>query len=119
MKKIFYLKKEIKQIEEQIQEITVISSPNLNAMGGVHNNASAIENYVIKVEKLEEVLRQKNEELNEAIAECEEQLKSCEDETRIIARDYLYNGMSYQELADKYDITTRSVARKLKCLKMS
>lgn len=114
--KVYWLKKEIEQITEQIKELTLYSSPSLSGIpSGSRSKSSPVETYVIKKERLTEKLKKKINELFEEVLRMEKFIESIEDiEIRLIARKRFIENKDWQVIGDEMYMDRTTVSRKLK-----
>lgn len=116
LNKVYWLKKEIEQITEQIKELTMYSSPSLSGIpSGSRNNTSPVERYVLRKEKLTEKLKAKINELIEEVQRLEKYIESIDDaEIRMIARKRFIENKDWQVIGDEMYMDRTTVSRKLK-----
>lgn len=114
--KVYWLKKEIEQITEQIKELTLYSSPSFSGNpSGCRSNASPVELYVIKKERLMEKLHKKIKELFEEMLRMEKFIEGIKDvEIRLIARKRFIENKDWQVIGDEMYMDRTTVSRKLK-----
>ena len=67
LNRLYWLKQEIKQIENQIKELTVLSATAMSGLPGAKKVSSPVERFVLRMEGLTEKLAQKYEELSEDV----------------------------------------------------
>ena len=113
---VYWLKKEIKQITEQIQELTMYQGSSFTGMsGGCGGNTSPIERYVLRKEKLIEKLQKLTDELVCEVQRLEEFIENIDDaEIRIIARKRFIENKDWQIIGDEMYMDRTTVSRKLK-----
>ena len=115
LNKLYWIKKEIKQIENQIAELTVISAITMSGMPKGSGVSSPVEKYNERLEKLKEKLAMKKANL---IAE-EERLEKYIDgitdaEVRVYARARFIDCKSYEQIGNENFVDRTTVAKKLK-----
>lgn len=115
LNKLFWLKKEIEQIEMQIKELTVLSAMAMNGMPSGNSVSSPVEKFYDRLEKLRSKLQAK---LNEYIAEkerIEEYIENIEDpEVRVIARLRFIDNEDFQTIGNEMYMDRTTAYRKLK-----
>ena len=116
LNKVYWLKKEIEQIADQIKELTFYQGASYSGIpSGSHNNTSPIERYVMKKERLMEKLQRKFDELVTEVQRIEEYIESIEDaEIRVIARKRFIENKDWQVIGDEMYMDRTTVSRKIK-----
>ena len=116
LNKVYWLKKEIEQITDQIKELTFYQGASISgAPSGSHSNTSPIERYVIKKERLMEKLQRKFDELVTEVQRIEEYIESIDDaEIRVIARKRFIENKDWQVIGDEMYMDRTTVSRKMK-----
>ena len=115
LNKLFWLKKEIEQIEMQIKELTVLSAMAMNGMPSGNSVSSPVEKFYDRLDKLRKKLQAK---LNEYITEkerIEEYIENIEDaEVRVIARLRFIDNEDFQTIGNEMYMDRTTAYRKLK-----
>lgn len=115
LNRLYWLKQEIKQIENQIKELTVLSATAMSGMPSSKKASSPVERFVMRMESLKEKLAQKYEELSAETERIEEYIEGIEDvEVRLIARKRFIEHKEYQTIGDEMFIDRTTAYRKLK-----
>ena len=117
LNKIYWLRREIEQITDQIKSLTVMcGGSSFSGMpGGSNKNSSPIERYVLRKEKLLEKLQSKFDELLAEIQRIEDVIEGIDDvEIRLIARKRLIENKDWQIIGDEMFMDRTTVSRKLK-----
>ena len=116
LNKVYWLKKEIEQITDQIKELTVYKGSSMSGMpSGGGDNSSPIERYVLKKERLMDKLQKKFDELVSEVQRIEEYIESIEDaEIRVIARMRFIENKDWQVIGDEMYMDRTTVSRKMK-----
>ncbi len=116
LNRLYWLKIEIKQIENQIKELSVMKGSSLNAMPSAKGTPSSpVEEFVLKVERLTEKLNKKRSELVTETERIEAYIESIEDdEVRIIARARFIDNKDYEDIGDEVHMHRTTVARTLR-----
>ena len=115
LNKLYWLKKEIEQIEMQIKELTVLSAMAMNGMPSGNSVSSPVEKFYDRLDKLRKKLQAK---LNEYVAEkerIEDYIESIEDaEVRVIARLRFIDNEDFQTIGNEMYMDRTTAYRKLK-----
>lgn len=112
LNKLYWLKKEKVQIENQIKELTVLSAVAMDGMPSGSNVSSPVERFNIRLEQLKEKLQQKCAEILTETERIEDYIESIKDvEVRLIARKRFIENKTYQVIGDEL-YTDGSTARK-------
>lgn len=114
LNRLYWLKKEIKEIENQIKELTVLSATAMSGMPSSKKVSSPVERFVLRMESLKEKLAQKYEELSAEAERIEEYIESIEDvEVRLIARKRFIEHKDFQTIGDELFIDRTTASKKL------
>ena len=115
LNRLYWLKQEIQQIENQIKELTVLSATAMSGMPSSKKASSPVERFVMRMESLKEKLAQKYEELLAETERIEEYIEGIDDEeVRLIARKRFIEHKDYQTIGDEMFIDRTTAYRKLK-----
>ena len=109
---IYWIKQEIAQLEKQIQELTVLSAAKITGMPKGNGVSSPVERYYERLEKLQEKLQAKRNQLITEQERIEDYIENIEDvEVRVLARKRFIENKTYEVIgAEMY--TDGSTARK-------
>lgn len=114
LNRLYWLKQEIKQIENQIKELTVLSATAMSGMPSSKKASSPVERFVMRMESLKDKLAQKYEELSAETERIEEYIESIEDvEVRLIARKRFIEHKDFQTIGDELFIDRTTASKKL------
>jgi predicted DNA-binding protein len=115
LNKLYWLKKEIEQIEMQIKELTILSAMAMNGMPSGNSVSSPVEKFYDRLDKLRAKLQAK---LNEYITEkerIEDYIENIEDtEIRVIARMRFVDNLDFQTIGNEMYMDRTTAYRKLK-----
>ena len=115
LNKLYWLKKEIEQLETQIKELTILSAMAMSGMPSGNSVSSPVEKFYDRLDKLRTKLQAK---LNEYITEkewIEERIENIEDaEVRVIARLRFIDNKDFQTIGNEMYMDRTTVYRKLK-----
>ena len=115
LNRLYWLKQEIKQIENQIKELTVLSATAMSGMPSSKKVSSPVEQFVMRMERLKEKLAQKYEELSAETERIEDYIENIDDvEVRLIARKRFIEHKDFQTIGDEMYIDRTTAAKKLK-----
>ena len=117
LNKVYWLKKEIEQITDQLKELVIVcGGSSFGAIpSGSGDNTSPIERYVLKKERLMEKLQKKTDELVAEVQRIEEFIENIEDaELRVIARKRFLENKDWQVIGDEMYMDRTTVSRKIK-----
>ena len=115
LNRLFWLKKDIKKIENQIKELTVLKASAMTGMPSSKNISSSVEKFVEQLERLQEKLAHKRVELLTETERIEKYIESIEDdEIRLIARMRYIDHMGFQKIGDELFIDRTTASKKLK-----
>ena len=109
------MKKEIKEIENQIKELTVLSAVSMSGMPSGNIVSSPVEKFYERLEQLKEKLQRKCDEILEETERIEEYIENIEDaEVRVIARKRFLENKTFQAIGDEMYIEKTTAYKKLK-----
>ena len=114
LNKLYYLKIEIKELKDEIENLSEISSPSLSGMphGGQLSNPP--EQYFLKKERLLKKLNKKLEKYIDELERTENIIDNIEDEeVRVIARMRFIDCCKWREIARKVHLDRSVCSRKL------
>lgn len=113
--KLYWIKREIVQIENQIKELTVLSAVAMDSTSGGHNVSSPVERFYIRLEKLKSRLADKHAESLAEQERLENFIDTIEDaEIRVFARSRYIENKSFQQIGDENYVDRTTVAKKLR-----
>jgi predicted DNA-binding protein len=106
------MKQEIKQLENQINELSVLKASTINGMPKGNGTSSPVERFYERVEKLEEKLQAKREQYIIETERIEDYIENIEDaQVRVIARMRFIEHKKYHVIGAEV-FTDGSTARK-------
>ena len=112
--KLYYLKIEIEEIKKEIENITILSSPQITGMPHSGTTSNPTEQYFMKKEKLvnrlNRLLEKYVDEFNKTMNFIEE---IEDDEIRVIARLRLIQNLKWEEIGRKVNLDRSVCYRKL------
>ena len=115
LNKLFWLKKEIEQIEMQIKELTILSAMAMNGMPSGNSVSSPVEKFYDRLEKLRTKLQAKLEEYITEKEYIEDYIENIEDaEIRVIARKRFVDNKDFMTIGNEMYMDRTTAYRKLK-----
>lgn len=115
LNKLYYLKIDIENIQEEIRNIPTISSPQLSGMPHGSGVSNPIVSYVIKKEELTDRLNQKIARYTEELVRIENIIDRIDDpEVRAIARMRFVQCLKWEEIGERVHLERTTCAKKLK-----
>ena len=115
LNKLYWLKQEIAQIENQIKELTVLSATTMNGMPSGSNVSSPVERFYDRLERLKAKLQAKLDEYVIENERIDDYIENIEDaEVRVIARKRFIENKDYQTIGDEMYIDRTTAYKKLK-----
>lgn len=115
LNKLYWLKKEIEQIEMQIKELTILSAMAMNGMPSGNSVSSPVEKFYDRLEKLRTKLQAKLDEYITEKEYIEDYIENIEDtEIRVIARKRFIDNKDFQTIGNEMFMDRTTAYRKLK-----
>lgn len=115
LNKLYWLKQEIAQIENQIKELTVLSATAMSGMPSGSKVTSPVERFYDRLERLKAKLQAKLDEYIIEKERIEDYIENIEDaEVRVIARKRFIENKDYQAIGDEMYIDRTTAYKKLK-----
>ena len=114
LNKLYWLKKEVTQIEEQIRELTILSAFEMSGMPSSNSVSSPVEKFYARLDKL----RTKLEKAKEKVVLEKERLESYienigDAEIRVLARARYLECKTWEVIGDENHMDRRTASRKL------
>ena len=114
LNKLYYLKIEIKELKEEIENLSEISSPSMSGMPHSGKLSNPPEQYFLKKQRLTEKLNKKLEKYIDELERMENIIEEIEDaEIRLIARMRYIDCCKWKEIARKVHLDRSVCSRKL------
>jgi predicted DNA-binding protein len=115
LNKLYWLKKEIEQIEMQIKELTILSAMAMNGMPSGNTVSSPVEKFYDRLEKLRTKLQTKLDAYITEKEYIEDYIENIEDaEIRVIARKRFIENLDFQTIGNEMFMDRTTAYRKLK-----
>lgn len=114
LNKLYWLKREVKQIEEQIRELTILSAFEMSGMPSSNSVSSPVEQFYNRLDKLRTKLAKAKGKVAKEMERLESYIEAVEDaEIRVLARMRYIDCMKYEDIGDEVHMDRRTVSRKL------
>lgn len=115
LNKLYWLKKEIEQLEMQIKELTILSAMAMSGMPSGNSVSSPVEKFYERLEKLRSKLQSKLDEYITEKERIEDYIENIEDgEIRVIARLRFIDNKDFQSIGNDMFMDRTTAYRKLK-----
>lgn len=115
LNRLYWLKQEKAQIENQIKELTVLSAVSMSGMPSGSGASSPVERFNERLEQLKEKLHRKCAEILTETERIEEYIENItDDEVRVIARKRFLDNKTFQTIGDELYIDKTTAYKKLK-----
>ena len=114
LNKLYWIKKEIEQIEERMKELTVLSAISFSGMPSGNAVSSPVERFNEKLDKLKRKLAIKHAESLAEEEKIERYIETIEDvEIRVLARARFIECKSWQQIGDENYMDRTTAYKKL------
>ena len=114
LNKLYWLKKDVEKIENQIKELTILSAFEMSGMPSSNSTSSPVEKFYNRLDKLRAKLEQAKEKVVKEIERLESCLEDIEDaEIRVLARARFLECKSFEVIGEENHMDRRTVSRKL------
>lgn len=115
LNKLYWLKKEVTQIENQIKELTILSAFEMSGMPSSNSVSSPVEQFYAKLDKLRTKLLKAKEKVADEVERLESYIESIEDdEIRTLARARYLECKKWEVIGDENHMDRATAYRKLK-----
>lgn len=114
LNKLYWIKKEIEQIEEQLKELTVLSAVSFSGMPSGNTVSSPVEKFNERLDNLKRKLATKHAESLEETERLERYIETIDDvEIRVLARARFIECKSWQKIGDENYMDRTTAYKKL------
>ena len=114
LNKLYWLKKEVTQIEEQIRELTILSAFEMSGMPSSNSVSSPVEKFYARLDKLRTKLEKAKEKVVIEKERLESYIENIEDaEIRVLARARYLECKTWEVIGDENHMDRRTASRKL------
>ncbi len=115
LNKLYYLKLEIDELKEEINNLSKISSPEITGMPHGKSVSDPVSQYFMKKQRLIEKLNDKLEVYIDELTTVENIIDNIEDaQVRLIARLRLINNLKWEEIERKVHLDRTACYKKIK-----
>ena len=114
LNKLYWLKQEVIQIENQIKELTILSAFEMSGMPSSNSVSSPVEQFYNRLDKLRTKLEKAKIKVMEEKERLESYIESIEDaEIRVLARARYLECKKWEVIGDENHMDRRTASRKL------
>ena len=114
LNKLYWLKQEVVQIENQIRELTILSAFEMSGMPSSHSVSSPVEQFYNRLDKLRSKLAKAKNKVAKEMEQLETYIEAVEDaEIRVLARKRYIDCMTFEDIGKEHHMDRRTVSRKL------
>ncbi len=114
LNKLYWLKKEVTQIEDQIRELTILSAFEMSGMPSSNSVSSPVEKFYNRLDKLRTKLEKAKEKVVVEKERLEGYIENIEDaEIRVLARARYLECKTWEVIGDENHMDRRTASRKL------
>lgn len=114
LNKLYWIKKEIEQIEERMKELTVLSAVSFSGMPSGNTVSSPVEKFNERLDTLKRKLADKHAESLAEEERIEDYIETIEDaEIRVLARARFIECKSWQKIGDENYMDRTTAYKKL------
>jgi hypothetical protein len=115
LNKLYYLKIDIENIQDEIRSLPLITSQQITGMPRGSGISEPVASYVLRKEELVERLNQKIAKYTEELVRIENIIETIDDaEVRVIARMRFVQCLKWEEIGEKVHLERTTCAKKLK-----
>ena len=114
LNKLYRLKQEVAQIENQIRELTILSAFEMSGMPSSNSVTSPVEQFYNRLDKLRTKLAKAKAKVANEMERLETYIEAVEDaEIRVLARRRYIECKKFEDIGDEFHMDRRTVSRKL------
>ena len=114
LNKLYWLKQEVIQIENQIKELTILSAFEMSGMPSGHSVSSPVEQFYNRLDKLRTKLEKAKAKVAKEMERLETYIEAVEDaEIRVLARMRYLECKKFEDIGYECHMDRRTVSRKL------
>lgn len=115
LNKLYWLKKEVTQIENQIKELTILSAFEMSGMPSSNSVSSPVEQFYAKLDKLRTKLLKAKEKVADEVERLESYIEGIEDdEIRTLARARYLECKKWEEIAKENNMERTTASKRLR-----
>ena len=114
LNKLYWLKQEVIQIENQIRELTILSAFEMSGMPSSNSVSSPVEQFYNRLDKLRVKLVKAKTKVAQETERLESYIEKIEDpEIRVLARLRYIECKKWESIGDEMHMDRRTASRKL------
>lgn len=115
LNKLYWLKQEVIQIENQIKELTILSAFEMSGMPSSSSVSSPVEQFYNRLDKLRTKLEKAKDKVAREMERLENYIETIEDaEIRVLARKRYLECKKWETIGEETNMDRTTVYRKLK-----
>lgn len=115
LNKLYWLKREVTQIEEQIKELTILSAVQMSGMPSGNSVSAPVEQYFARLDKLKTKLEKAKDKVLKETEILEQYIENIEDsEIRVIARARFLECKKWEAIGRENHMERTTASKKLK-----
>lgn len=115
LNKLYWLKQEVKQIENQIRELTILSAFEMSGMPSSNSVSSPVEQFYAKLDKLRTKLQKAKEKVADEVERLESYIEGIEDEEiRTLARARYLECKTWEVIGEENHMERTTVSKKVR-----
>ena len=115
LNKLYWLKKEVAQIEDQIKELTILSAFEMSGMPSGNSVSSPVEKFYARLDKLRTKLEKAKEKVVVEKERLESYIENIEDaEIRVLARARYLECKTWEVIGEENHMDRTTVSKKLR-----
>lgn len=115
LNKLYWLKKEVAQIEEQIKELTILSAVQMSGMPSGSSVNFPVEQFYTRLDKLRTKLEKAKAKVAKERDSLESYIEAIDDsEIRVLARERYVECKSWEVIGREHHMDRTTVSKKLK-----
>ena len=115
LNKLYWLKQEVIQIENQIKELTILSAFEMSGMPSSNSVSSPVEQFYNRLDKLRTKLLKAKEKVADEVERLENYIEGIEDEEiRILARARYLECKTWEVIGKENNMERTTVSKKMR-----
>lgn len=114
LNKLYYLRLDIENINDEIRSLSIISSPKITGMPRGSGLSEPTADYVLRKEFLEKKLKQVEEKYKAEFERVTGIIERMDEEMQGIARMRLIDNMTWEDIGNKVHLERTTCAKRLK-----
>ena len=115
LNKLYWLKREVTQIENQIRELTILSAFEMSGMPSSNSVSSPVEQFYNRLDKLRTKLQKAKEKVVEEVERLESYIEGIEDEEiKVLAKARYVECKSWEVIGEENNMERTTASKKLR-----